>query len=74
MKRTVVLSEEEARAKRFAELLDIAEPYDLEEAEDNYHDRIRQHHPDSHDNSSESNRLSADLNEAFEFFRGKLSG
>jgi hypothetical protein len=74
MKRTVVLSEEEARAKRFADLLGIAEPYGLEEAEDNYRDRIRQHHPDSHDNSSESNLLSADLNEAIEFFRGKLSG
>jgi hypothetical protein len=73
MKRTVVLSEEEARAKRFAELLGITEPYDLEEAEENYRDRIRQQQPDSHDNSSVRNRLSADLNEAIQFFREKLS-
>lgn len=74
MKRTVVLNAEEERALRFAEALGIAEPYDLEEAEANFHSLIRQHHPDTHDNSPESNRRSSDLNEAIEFFRKKLAG
>jgi hypothetical protein len=74
MKRTVVLSAEEERALRFAEALGITEPYDLEEAEANFHNLIRQHHPDAHDNSPESNRRSSDLNEAIEFFRKKLAG
>ena len=36
MKRTVVLSPEEERELRFADILGIAEPHDLEEAEANY--------------------------------------
>ena len=74
MKRNVALSEEEARARQFAEALGITEPYDLEEAETNYRDRIRLTHPDTHDNSPESNARSAELNEAIEFFREKLGG
>jgi len=74
MKRNVVLTEEEKRARRLAELLGITEPYDIEEAESNYRDRIQLIHPDTHGNSPESNRRTADLNEAIEFFRGKLSG
>jgi hypothetical protein len=69
VKRTVILTEEEAKAKRFAEVLGITEPYDLDEAEANYHDRIRQQHPDTHENTPESNRDTAELNEAIEFFR-----
>ena len=74
MKRTVVLSEEEERALRFAALLGITEPYDLEEVEANYRERIQRVHPDTHDNSPESHQQSADLNEAVEFFRKKLAG
>jgi len=74
MKRTVVLTEEEARAVRLAEVLGIAEPYDLEEAEANFHNLIRQQHPDTQGNSPESNRRTSDLNEAIEFFREKLAG
>lgn len=74
VKRTVVLTEEEARAKRFAQALGITEPYDLDEAEVNYRDRIRLHHPDTHENSAESNRASRELNEAIEFFRKTLGG
>ena len=74
MKRTVVLTEEEARALRLAEVLGIAEPYDLEEAEANYRDRIQLAHPDTQGNSPESNRRTSDLNEAIEFFRKKLAG
>ena len=74
MKRTVVLSAEEERALRFAAILGISEPYDLDEAEANYRERIQRVHPDTHDNSPESHRQSADLNEAVEFFWKKLAG
>jgi len=72
--RKVVLSEEEARAKRFGEVLEITEPYDLDEAEANYHRLIQLHHPDTHGNSSESNQRTAELNEAIEFFRERVGG
>jgi curved DNA-binding protein CbpA len=39
-----------------------------------YRDRIRLTHPDTHDNSPESNARTAELNEAVEFFRNKLAG
>ena len=74
MKRTVVLSEEEERALRFAAVLGITEPYDLEEVEANYRERIQTTHPDTHSNSPESHRHSTDLGEALEFFRKKLAG
>ena len=74
MKRTVVLSEEEQKAIRFAAVLGITEPYDLEEAEANYRERIQTTHPDTHSNSPESLRHSMDLGEALEFFRQKLAG
>lgn len=74
MKRTVVLSEEEQRAVRFAGILGITEPYDIEEAEANYRERIQLSHPDTHGNSPENNRRSADLNDAVEFFRKKSGG
>jgi hypothetical protein len=74
MKRNAALSEEEARARRFAQVLGIAEPYDLEEAEANYRDRLRLIHPDTHENSPENNARTAELNEAIEFFREKLGG
>ena len=74
MKRTVVLSEEEQKAIRFAAVLGITEPYDLEEAEANYLERIQTTHPDTHGNLPESQRHSTDLGEALEFFRQKLAG
>ena len=74
MKRTVVLTEEEKRELHFAEILGITEPHDLEEAEANYRERIQLTHPDTHGNSPENNRRSADLNEAIEFFQKKLAG
>ena len=73
MKRTVVLTEEEARALRFAAVLGITEPYDLEEVEANYRERIQTTHPDTHSSSPESHRHSTDLGEALEFFRKKLA-
>jgi hypothetical protein len=74
MKRNAALSDEEARARRFAQVLGIAEPYDLEEAETNYRNRIRHTHLDTRDDSPESNARTAELNEAIEFFREKLGG
>ena len=74
MKRTVVLSPEEERELRFADILGIAEPHDLEEAEANFRERIQLTHPDTHGNSPETHARSVDLNEAIEFFRKKLAG
>ena len=74
MKRTVVLSPEEERELRFADILGIAEPHDLEEAETNFRERIQLTHPDTHGNSPENHARSVDLNEAIEFFRKKLAG
>ena len=74
MKRTVVLSPEEERELRFADILGIAEPHDLEEAEANFRERIQLTHPDTHGNSPENHARSVDLNEAIEFFRKKLAG
>lgn len=74
MKRTVVLSPEEERELRFADILGIAEPHDLEEAEANFRERIQLTHPDTHGNSPETHGRSVNLNEAIEFFRKKLAG
>jgi len=74
MKRNVVLTREEERAIRLAKILGLTEPYDLDEAEANYRERIQLTHPDTHGNSAESTQRSAELNEAIEFFRKKLGG
>jgi hypothetical protein len=74
IKRNLVLTEEEKRAQRLAEALGITEPYDLEEAESNYRDRIQLIHPDTHGDSPENNQRTVELNEAIEFFREKLGG
>jgi hypothetical protein len=56
MKRNVVLTREEERAIRLAKILGLTEPYDLDEAEANYRERIQLTHPDTHGNSAESNK------------------
>lgn len=63
------VSAHELKARRHAETLGISKPYELEEVEANYRDRIRRDHPDNHENSPESNQRTAELNEAVEFFR-----
>ena len=74
MKRNVVLTREEEKAIRLAKILALTEPYDLDEAEANYRERIQLTQPDTHGNSAENTERSAELNEAIEFFRKKLGG
>lgn len=71
--RNVVLTEEEARAVRFAKVLGITVPYDLDEAETNFRERIQLNHPDTHGTSPENHERSLELNEAIEFFRKTLA-
>lgn len=59
---------------RFAKILRLRPPYTLANAEENYRALIRLEHPDTNENSPESNAAAAELNEAIEFFREKLSG
>jgi hypothetical protein len=72
-KRNSALAEESARERHFAELLRLREPYSLETAEEHYRTLVRMEHPDANDGSPESTARTAELNEAVEFFREKLS-
>ena len=73
-KRNAAPSEGTAPEDRFAKILRLRAPYTLANAEENYRALVRLEHPDGHENSAESNAATADLNEAVEFFREKLSG
>ena len=55
--------------ERFAKILRLRPPYNLERAEENYRMLVRLEHPDANENSPESNSTTAELNEAIEFFR-----
>lgn len=59
--------------ERFAKILRLRPPYDLESAEENYRMLVRLEHPDANENSAESNLATAELNEAIEFFRKSRS-
>lgn len=68
---TVLSPLEELRIKRYAELLELSEPYRLEEAEPNYRRIIRQFHTDTGEGGTASDAGAADLSEAIAFFRQK---
>jgi hypothetical protein len=72
-KRNTVTAEEKAQEMHFAELLRLREPFTLEKAEENYRTLIRLEHPDANEDSPESNARTAELNNAIEFFRSRLS-
>ena len=59
---------------RFAEILHLREPYNLDKAEENFRALIRLEHPDTKENSPESNAATAELNEAIAYFRERLGG
>ena len=58
--------------QRFAEVLRLMPPYDLEQAEKNYRALIKEHHPDPKSSSGEEGAKAAELNDAIEFFRSLL--
>ena len=62
------------REERLAKVLRLHQPYTLEKAEENYRTLIQLEHPDAHENSPESNAVTAELNEAIDFFRKKFGG
>jgi hypothetical protein len=72
-KRNTVTAEEKAQEMNFAELLRLREPFTLDKAEENYRTLIRLEHPDANEDSPESNARTAELNNAIEFFRSRLS-
>jgi hypothetical protein len=72
MKRNTAHADEAAREERFAKLLRLHAPYAIEKAEENYKTLIQMEHPDTHENSPESNAAGAELNEAIAFFRDRL--
>ena len=47
-------------------------PYDLEQAEQNYRELMKAVHPDTNADTAEQNEKAARLNEAIEFFRGRI--
>ena len=59
--------------KRYAELLQLPDSYDLETVEQAYRDVIKRVHPDTHGDSEEATRRTAALNEAVEYFRARLA-
>lgn len=65
-------AEEEIRERQFAQVLRLMPPYRLTEAEQNYRELIKRHHPDPSHETPESNAMSAELNDAITFFRKKL--
>jgi hypothetical protein len=71
-KRNAASAEESARERRFVELLRLRVPFTLEKAEENYRTLIALEHPDKHGSSPESTERTTELNEAIEFFRGRL--
>ena len=73
MKRNSAAAGQTAPEERFARILHLRSPYTLDKAEENYRTLIRLEHPDTHENSAESNAATAELNEAIEFFRKKLA-
>lgn len=66
-------SEQSNEERRFAELLRLMPPYDLQQAEQNYRALMKTCHPDPNNESAESNQRAAELNDAIEFFRS-MSG
>jgi hypothetical protein len=74
MKRNSAATAETTLELRFAKILRLHPPYTLEKAEENFRTLIRLEHPDTHENSPESNAATAELNEAIEFFRERLRG
>lgn len=67
------VADEGAEPERFAKILRLREPYTLAKAEENYRALVMLEHPDTHENSAASNAATAELNEAIDFFRRKLS-
>jgi hypothetical protein len=63
---------EAGREERFAKILRLHPPYTLEKAEENFKTLVQLEHPDAHGNSPESNAVTAELNEAIQFFRQLL--
>ena len=57
------------RERRFAEILRLLPPYDLADAERNYHALVKELHPDANSASAESTAATTELNEAIDFFR-----
>ncbi len=55
--------------RRFAEILRLMPPYDLQQAEQNYRALMKTCHPDPNDESAENNERAAELNDAIAFFR-----
>jgi hypothetical protein len=73
-KRNAPSAEEAARERKFAELLRLRAPFNLEKAEENYRTLIRLEHPDVNQGSAGSDARAAELNEAIDFFRDRLRG
>ena len=73
-KRNTAFAEEQAREERFAKILRLRPPYELEKAEEHYKTLVQLEHPDANQNSPESNAATAELNEAIAFFRDRLGG
>ena len=67
-------SGQSADESRFAEVLRLMPPYDLEQAEKNYRALIKTHHPDPKNATREEGAKAAELNDAIEFFRSMLGG
>ncbi len=62
----------QSKELRYAEILRLMPPYDLEQAERNYRELIKAFHPNA--SSGETTEKSAALNEAIAYFRRTLSG
>ena len=71
-KRKSAFAKESMQGERFAKILRLRQPYTLEKAEENYRALVMLEHPDTHENSPESNAATVELNEAVEFFRKTL--
>lgn len=60
-----------ARELRFAEVLRLMPPFDLQQAERNYRELMKAYHPDKAEEGGPYPGKAAELNEAIEFFRNR---
>lgn len=66
-------ADDEIKQRQFAQVLRLMPPYTLEDAEQNYRKLIKEFHPDSNQSEPANTPLAAELNDAIEFFRQRLS-
>jgi hypothetical protein len=66
-------AKDDEEERRFAEVLRLMPPYDLQQAEQNYRALMKGCHPDPNDASAANTQRAALLNDAIEFFRSRSS-